>query len=57
MTEEALATQADALTGKVREFAASLIHRQPSRDGAREIYRLAAQLFETADAVDKHRGY
>ncbi|MGW3521463.1 hypothetical protein [Streptomyces hydrogenans] len=55
--EEALATQASELAAKSTQFAADLIHRRPVRASAREIYRLAAQLVETADVVDDHRGY
>ncbi|MEU9858952.1 hypothetical protein [Streptomyces sp. NPDC047974] len=55
--EEVLATQAGELAEKATGFAAQLIRQQPVRDAAREIYRLAAQLVETADVVDDHRGY
>ncbi|MFE1579283.1 hypothetical protein [Streptomyces fradiae] len=55
--EEVLATQASALAEKAAEFAAQLIRRQPVRAAARELYRLAAQIAETADAVDDRRGY
>ncbi|MFD9246088.1 hypothetical protein ACFV0D_30030 [Streptomyces sp. NPDC059556] len=57
VAEEGLATQASELAEKATAFAAQLIHRRPVRDAAREIYRLAAQLVETADVVDDHRGY
>ncbi|MFI1719197.1 hypothetical protein [Streptomyces litmocidini] len=55
--EEVLATQASALAEKATEFAAQLIRRQPVRAAARELYRLAAQIAETADAVDDRRGH
>ncbi|MFE1271246.1 hypothetical protein [Streptomyces sp. NPDC058758] len=55
--EEVLATQASELAEKSTAFAADLIHRRPVRDAARELHRLAAQLVETADVVDDHRGY
>ncbi|MFF5393243.1 hypothetical protein ACFY5H_33875 [Streptomyces sp. NPDC013012] len=55
--EEVLATQASELAEKAAEFAAHLIRRQPVRAAARELYRLAAQLVETADTVDDRRGY
>ncbi|MFJ3159702.1 hypothetical protein [Streptomyces kanasensis] len=55
--EEVLATQASELAEKATEFAAQLIRRQPARAVACEIYRLAAQIVETADIVDDHRGY
>ncbi|MEU8622689.1 hypothetical protein [Streptomyces sp. NPDC048623] len=55
--EEVLATQASALAEKATEFAAQMIRRQPVRAAARELYRLAAQIAETADAVDDRRGY
>ncbi|MDV5143227.1 hypothetical protein R1T08_02600 [Streptomyces sp. SBC-4] len=55
--EEVLATQASELAEKATEFAAQLIRRQPVRAAAREIYRLAAQIVETADVVDDHRGH
>ncbi|MFJ5787918.1 hypothetical protein [Streptomyces hydrogenans] len=55
--EEVLATQASELAEKASEFAAQLIHRQPVRAAARELHRLVAQMAETADVVDDHRGY
>ncbi|MFF8604083.1 hypothetical protein ACF065_33835 [Streptomyces sp. NPDC015232] len=55
--EEVLATQASDLAEKSTQFAAQLIRRQPVRAAAREFYRLAAQMAETADVVDDHRGY
>ncbi|MER7540126.1 hypothetical protein ABTX77_35915 [Streptomyces sp. NPDC097704] len=55
--EEVLATQASELAEKATEFAAQLIRRQPARAAARELYRLVAQMVETADVVDDHRGY
>ncbi|MFE7517123.1 hypothetical protein ACFU8I_38730 [Streptomyces sp. NPDC057540] len=55
--EEVLATQASELAEKSTAFAAHLIRRQPVRAAARELYRLAAQLVETADAVDDRRSY
>ncbi|MFJ2060325.1 hypothetical protein ACIOMM_30910 [Streptomyces sp. NPDC087908] len=55
--EEILATRASELAEKASEFAAQLIRRQPARAAARELHRLAAQLVETAHAVDDHRGY
>ncbi|MFC9734277.1 hypothetical protein ACFWGM_29705 [Streptomyces roseolus] len=55
--EEALASQASELAEKSTQFAAQLIRRQPVRAAARELYRLAAQIVETADAVDVRRGY
>ncbi|MFE1383432.1 hypothetical protein ACFW6S_31235 [Streptomyces sp. NPDC058740] len=55
--EEALATQASELAERSTAFAAQLIRRQPVRAAARELYRLAAQLVEMADAVDDRRGY
>ncbi|MFH9958993.1 hypothetical protein ACH4OX_32920 [Streptomyces roseolus] len=55
--EEVLATQAGELAEKSTAFAAQLIHRQPVRAAAREIYRLVAQMVETADVVDDRRGY
>ncbi|GGY82826.1 hypothetical protein GCM10010363_74370 [Streptomyces omiyaensis] len=55
--EEVLATQASELAEKSTQFAAQLIRRQPARAAAREIYRLVAQMVETADVVDDHRGY
>ncbi|MEU3400661.1 hypothetical protein [Streptomyces filamentosus] len=55
--EEVLATQAGELAEKATAFAAQLIRRQPVRDAAREIYRLVAQMVETADVVDARRGY
>ncbi|MFC8793349.1 hypothetical protein [Streptomyces cinereoruber] len=55
--EEVLAARASELAGKATAFAAHLIRRQPVRDAAREIYRLAAQMVETADIVDDHRGH
>lgn len=54
--EEVLATQASELAEKSAAFAAQLIRRQPVRAAARELYRLAAQMVETADVVDDHRG-
>ncbi|MFF4874089.1 hypothetical protein [Streptomyces sp. NPDC000961] len=55
--EEVLATQASDLAEKATEFASQLIRRQPVRAAARELHRLAAQIVETADAVDDRRGY
>ncbi|MER8233169.1 hypothetical protein [Streptomyces sp. NPDC094049] len=55
--EEVLATRASELAEKATEFAAHLIRRQPVRAAAHELYRLAAQMVEMADAVDDHRGY
>ncbi|MET9954535.1 hypothetical protein ABZ135_23735 [Streptomyces sp. NPDC006339] len=55
--EEVLATQASELAEKATAFAAHLILRQPARAAARDIYRLAAQIVETADVVDDHLGY
>ncbi|MFC7796232.1 hypothetical protein [Streptomyces cinereoruber] len=55
--EEVLATRASELAEKATAFAAHLIRQQPVRDAAREIYRLAAQMVETADVVDDHRGH
>ncbi|MFF9854259.1 hypothetical protein [Streptomyces litmocidini] len=54
--EEALATQASELAEKSTASVAQLIRRQPVRAAARELYRLAAQLVEMADAVDDRRG-
>ncbi|MFF5788598.1 hypothetical protein ACFY8P_26995 [Streptomyces sp. NPDC012693] len=47
----------DRLAEKSTEFAAQLIRRQPARAAARELYRLVAQMVETADVVDDHRDY
>ncbi|MFB8043149.1 hypothetical protein ACFC8F_17885 [Streptomyces hydrogenans] len=55
--EETLAAQASELAEKATAFAAHLIRRQPVRAAACELYRLAAQLVEMADAVDDRRGY
>ncbi|MEU9298547.1 hypothetical protein [Streptomyces sp. NPDC048266] len=55
--EEVLAIQANELAEKSTEFAAQLICRQPARAAARELYRLVAQMVETADVVDDHRDY
>ncbi|MFB7827417.1 hypothetical protein [Streptomyces hydrogenans] len=55
--EEFLATQASELAEKATTFAAHLIRRQPARAAARELYRLAAQMVETAVVVDDRRGY
>ncbi|MFE6818594.1 hypothetical protein [Streptomyces sp. NPDC057675] len=54
--EELLATQASELAEMSTAFAAQLIRRQPVRAAARELYRLVAQMVETADVVDDHRG-